>query len=299
VSSLTARPARHSRRRHPLRGLFNFARSPKGILLGVLTVLLVVAAPAAGGRAMPEVALTVAAAAATDLALLRCGRARLAFPGGALLSGFIVGLIIAPTSPWNVAPATAAIAVFSKHLIRTRWSNVFNPAALALVASFYLFQSEQSWWGSLPYVSPLWVALLLALGLFVASRVNKLPLAFTFLAATLGTFTVAAFAGDAAAVAEIFRPPDINALLFFATLMLTDPPTSPAKTSHQVWFGLVAAAASSFAFLHFGALWFLAGGLLVANALESARRVIHRRSLEAARRRDASRSRGGSPAASA
>ncbi len=43
------------------------------------------------------------------------------------------------------AVATAAIAIVSKHTLRLRTANIFNPAALALVATFYLFDTAQSW----------------------------------------------------------------------------------------------------------------------------------------------------------
>jgi Na+-translocating ferredoxin:NAD+ oxidoreductase RnfD subunit len=282
-------PSRRSRRRRKTGPLVRFLKTPKGIVLVVLLALIGVAERQAGPRALPELIGAAAAAVALDMALVWRRQGTVPFPAGALISGLIVGGIVAPTSPWYVPPATAILAILSKHLIRTRWSNVFNPAALALVVSFFLFKSEQSWWGALPYVSPLWVPLLVGLGLYVASRVNKLPLVITFLGATLGVFTLASFAGDAAAVAEIYRPPDIDALLFFATLMLTDPPTSPARPEHQVWYALLVAAASCFAFLHFGALWFLTGGLLAGNAFESLRRVAHRRSVEARRLRQAPR----------
>lgn len=272
-------------RRAPLRSAVNFFRTPKGTVLWVLALLLTVAGWHTASQVVPEVAAAVLAAAGVDLAIAWVKEDRLGLPDGAILSGLIVAAIVAPTSPWYVAPATAAVAVASKHAVRTRWSNVFNPAALALVVSFYLFKSEQSWWGALPYLSPLWVPLLAGLGLYVAAKVNKVPLVLTFLGAALTLFTLASYAGDTALVAEIYRSPDIEMLLFFATLMLTDPPTSPAKHAHQVWFGLIVAVASCVAFLHLGALWFLAGGLLAGNVYESARRVVHRRSIESARRR--------------
>jgi hypothetical protein len=88
---------------------------------------------------------------------------------------------------------------------------------------------------------------------------------------------VAAFRGDAAQVAEIFRAPDIQMLVFFATIMLTDPPTSPAQMRHQYPYALVAAAASCAAFLGLNALWFLPGRLLVGNLWESFRRLARTR----------------------
>jgi len=38
----------------------------------------------------------------------------------------------------------------SKYLLRSRSANVFNPAALAMILSYYVFHTGQSWWGA-PY----------------------------------------------------------------------------------------------------------------------------------------------------
>ena len=50
-------------------------------------------------------------------------------------------------------------------------------AAFAIVTMFYVFHMGQSWWGALPEVQPLWLqAALLITGLYIADRVNKMPL---------------------------------------------------------------------------------------------------------------------------
>src|SRR5439155_1525440 len=90
------------------------------------------------------------AAALLDVAIVRWTRAEWMFPSGALLTGLIVALVLSPTEPLYVPVATAIVAIASKYLIRSRWSNVFNPAALALVAAYFVFGGEQSWWGALP-----------------------------------------------------------------------------------------------------------------------------------------------------
>ena len=70
---------------------------------------------------------------------------------------------------------TSAVGVLSKYIIRTRSANVFNPAALALVATFYVFDTGQSWWGALPELPLLALVLLAATGIFITDRVNKMP----------------------------------------------------------------------------------------------------------------------------
>jgi Na+-translocating ferredoxin:NAD+ oxidoreductase RnfD subunit len=127
-------------------------------------------------------------------------------------------------------------------------------------------------------VSPVWLrAALLVGGVYLTNRVNKLPLVLSFLGAYFCLFTATAFLGDARHMAEIFRSPDIDAVIYFTLVILTDPPTSPAKYRSQWIFGLLTAVVSYAVFMLFGAVYFLLAGVLVANVWEAWRRV-HRRS---------------------
>ncbi len=223
--------------------------------------------------ALPEVIGAAIGAALLDVALARIIRGAWFFPSGALLSGLIVALIISPTEPLRVAVVTAMLAVNSKYLFRMRGRHIFNPAALALVVAYFLYASEQNWWGALANVPPLFVIALIATGVFIADRVNKLPMVLAFLGCYLALFTVATFLGHGGQVGEIFRAPDINAALFFAFFMLTDPPTSPARYRDQVIYGVVVAVASATIFLTIGALYYLPAGLLIGNGWEAWRRT--------------------------
>ena len=119
--------------------------------------------------------------------------------------------------------------------------------------------------------------LLIAGGVFIADRVNKMPLVLVFLGTYFLLFTITAYVGDARWVAEIFRSPDIDAALYFALIILTDPPTSPAKYPDQIVFGILVAVVS-FAFFEWaGVVYYLLAGVLTGNVWEAWRRV-HRRS---------------------
>lgn len=279
--------ARAVSRRGPLENLARFVRTPKGTLLLLLAALGALAAADAGahvgGRAAALLLWGAGAAGAGDLLVTRLRRARWAFPSGALLSGALVALVLSPVVPVVAAPLIGLVAVGGKHLLRTRWSNVFNPAALALVIAALVGHTAESWWGGLPNLGVAGAAILVAGGWFMAARTGKLPAALTFLATALTLFTVASFAGAARHTLQIFRSPDIEMLLFFAGFMLTDPPTSPARDRDQVWYGVLVGAASAALFLRFGVQWFPLGGLLLGNLVESLRR------LAAARRRGAAR----------
>lgn len=210
-----------------------------------------------------------------DAPILRIKHGGWAFPSGALLTAAIVAMILGPQESWHVAAITSIMGVLSKHVIRTGSVNVFNPAALALVAAFYLFDTAQSWWGALPDVRPMAIglAVLIAAGGFIADRVNKAPMVLAFLGAYFSLFTITAFIGEPGPVAEIFRAPDLHMVLFFACFILTDPPTSPTTYRHQVIAGVLVAVVSYVAFEWIGAVYYLLAGVLAGNLWEAWRRA--------------------------
>ncbi len=259
------------------RALRRFFRTPKGWLLIALALLAALATAHAGVRHVaPGVVAAVAAAMLADIAIVRVSRGVWFFPSGALLSGLIVALILSAAEPWSIPAITAAFAVVSKYLLRTRQGHIFNPAALALVAASFLFASGQDWWGALPDLPPPFLLVLLATGLFVADRVNKLPMVLIFTGCYFLLFAAYAYAGDPARVAEIFRAPDVNAALFFAFFMLTDPPTSPARYRDQVVFAAIAALVGFAVYATLGGVYYLLAGLLIANGWETWRRMTAR-----------------------
>ncbi len=251
-----------------------FFRTPKGLLIVLLLILTVLAGPGEDiGRITPILCSAIGVAALIDLVILRLKCGMWEFPDGAILSGWIVALVLSPQEPWYVAVCTAAVAIASKHILRTRSANIFNPAALAIIATFYIFDTGQSWWGALVDITPVALVALFATGIYISDRVNKLPLVLAFLGCHYLLFTLTAFLGNPGRVAEIFRVPDVNAALFCAFFILTDPPTSPAKYRDQVVCGVIVAAASYFVFEAVGAVYFLLAGVLVGNLWEAWRRV--------------------------
>jgi len=265
----------------------HFIRTPKGLLLVVLVILLAAAASGSTGDRWliaQAVAIAVAPAAVVDLVILRVRKGRWELPSGAILTGLIVAMVLTPHEPRLVIALTATLGVVTKYVFRAGGANVFNPAALALVATAPAFHTGQSWWGALPALPPAAIALLAAAGLFISDRVNKIPAVLAFLGVYFACFTAAAFVGRPADVAEIFRAPDLQAALYFAFFILTDPPTSPVRHRDQLVSGAVAAVASWVLFETAGVEWYLLGGVLVANVVEAGRRWQLRRDRAADRR---------------
>lgn len=256
---------------HPL---WRFLRTPKGLLLAIFAMLVAVTSLKLGSSiVLPKVAVAALAAAALDMAIEYVRHRRWILPDGAVLTGMIVAFILSPEERLLIVVATVALAIVSKHLLRTRWSNVFNPAALALVIAAIFLHTGQSWWGALPDLGIVGALIILVMGAFVADRLNKLPMILAFVGGYFTLLTINGFVSSSA-VAETFQTPDLQAALFFAFFMLDDPPTSPVRHEDQVVFGIIAATVSYFVFRVYGGVYYLSAGLLVANFWESSRRVV-------------------------
>jgi Na+-translocating ferredoxin:NAD+ oxidoreductase RnfD subunit len=105
---------------------------------------------------------------------------------------------------------------------------------------------------------------LLAVGALVVERVNRFPLVLSFAGLYFGLFTVIALVSPLR-VAEMFRPPFVQASVFFACFMLTDPPTSPGRYAEQFGIGALVALASCLAQVLGAGQAYLLVGLVVGN----------------------------------
>lgn len=262
-----------------------FFKTPKGLVTVILAILVVFAAPGQGGRhVFVGLASAAGAAGLLDTLILRWRKGKWEYPSGAVLTAAIVAMVLRAQEPWYVVTVTSVVGVLSKYLFRLRGANVFNPAALAMIGSYYLFHAGQSWWGAQTDVPGPAKLVMVAMGLYVTNRVNKMPLVLTFLATYFLLFTVTAFVGDALPVAEVFRTPDFEAVLYFAFIILTDPPTSPVKYREQAMCGPLVAAVSYGCFQWTGVVYFLLAGVTAGNLWEAWRRARARRPSTAIRR---------------
>jgi Na+-translocating ferredoxin:NAD+ oxidoreductase RnfD subunit len=245
--------------------VLNFFRTAKGQMLAIFGVLLLIAVPQSGGLALwPNLVAGLLPGLMIDGVWLSLSSRRFRFPTSALLSGLFVFSILSVDESWLVVAWTSAFAVIAKRIVRGEREHIFNPAALALVWAPIAFGSGESWWGALGDLSWIWIVVMLALGAFLTDRLNKFPLVLTFLATYFAFFTIASMANPVA-VAEMFRQPFLQAALFLAFFMLTDPPTSPNRYTDQVWFGGLAALAAGAAQLIGAGQTYLLIGVLLAN----------------------------------
>jgi enediyne biosynthesis protein E5 len=264
-----------------------FLRTPKAQMLAIFAILLAIAIPGASNgdvtALVPNLVAAIVPACLIDGVWMSVSARRLRFPTSALLTALFVVSILSVDEAWLVVAWTSAFAVISKRILTTGREHIFNPAALALILAPIAFGSGESWWGALGDAPWVWLVVLVVAGVFMVDRLNKFPLVLTFLAVYFGFFSIAAMV-NAHAVAEMFRDPFLQAALFLAFFMLTDPPTSPNRYVDQCWFGLLAALTAGAAQLLGAGQVYLLIGILVPNAVLAVVRYARRQGTEATTR---------------
>lgn len=145
------------------------------------------------------------------------------------ITAFILSLIITPIRSVSEVPFFALVsmlAICSKFLLAISKKHLFNPAALGVFLSFYLFKFGASWWVGNPYM----ITAVLIGGFLVVRKVRRFSLILSFL-----LFSLIALSGKN--LSQIF-PLFINSpLLYFAFIMLTEPQTTPPTKNLQILYG--------------------------------------------------------------
>ncbi|UPM56346.1 RnfABCDGE type electron transport complex subunit D [Gottfriedia acidiceleris] len=240
-------------------------KSPKGyVILSLMILLLIATIDYQTSRGAINCMIAVFVGTITDILCALILKRKNIKPYGAVITGIIVAMILSTTTAWYVIVITTFVSILSKYLIVFKRKQIFNPAVFGLLMSIILFHTEQSWWGAFGDLQGWTIIFLLMIGYIVVSRVNKFPMVFSFLGTYFMLLILTQFfhIGDAS---DAFRSPFINASLFFAFFMLTDPPTSPAKDKQQVIFGFICALVGVTIYSLFGGLTYLFTGLMAGN----------------------------------
>jgi len=170
--------------------------------------------------------IAVIAAVLVESAFLFFKRRTFSIHDSAIISGLIVGFVLADTNKWWLFCLAAIIAILSKYFIRYHQKHIFNPAALGIVLTSILFGAQTEWHGTF-----LWYILLPA-GIYFAYKINRLKLLLGYGIVSLPLFVIPAFIQH------------VNLLTiigyysyFYIFIMLIEPKTTPAKTYSQFVFG--------------------------------------------------------------
>jgi ferredoxin-NADP reductase/Na+-translocating ferredoxin:NAD+ oxidoreductase RnfD subunit len=170
------------------------------------------------------------------------------------ITAFILALIIPPTLPSDLSGMlfvfwASLIAMGSKYILTIGKKHLFNPAALAVVVTYFAFNENASWWvgGNLPLT-----AFVVIGGLLVVRKIQRFDLLLTFLASTIVVVSIHSWPQNPLVTIEkiLLHTP----ILFLGTIMLTEPFTTPPTRILRMVYG--ALVGFLFApFIHVGSIY--------------------------------------------
>lgn len=158
------------------------------------------------------------------------------------------------------------LAMGSKYLLTIEKRHVFNPAAIAvLMLSLLSPEHSATWWVGTPL---LFIPALIG-GILVVRKVQRGYMVSVFLCAYLILSAIAALMHGNSIYSLWQRGLTSSALLFFATVMLTEPLTSPSTKKMRTWYSLITAVLYATPILRFGGLVFTPEMALIAGNIFS------------------------------
>jgi glycine betaine catabolism B len=186
------------------------------------------------------------------------------------ITGLILALIISPIAlkPFDLNSfgfliAASLFAMASKYILAVRRKHIFNPAAIAIVITAFVFGQYASWWvgGNLPLF-----AFVVIGGLLVVRKIQRFDLVLSFAIAAVVSTIVTNPGFDPFVTAE--KALIHTSLLFFAFVMLTEPLTTPPTRKLRIAYGLLVGALFSPA-IHIGSIYSAPELALVAGNIFS------------------------------
>jgi len=123
--------------------------------------------------------------------------------------------------------AAAVIANASKYLLAINRKHIFNPAAAAAVLTVYIFQFGATWWVGSAVLLPF----TLILGLLIVRKIRRVKMFLVFIVASIITILFFGILAGSDPVILLLETITSWPLIFFGTIMLTEPLTTPLTTA--------------------------------------------------------------------
>jgi glycine betaine catabolism B len=163
-----------------------------------------------------------------------------------LITGLILSLILSPPNSLHgywVLALCGTLAMASKYLLTFNKRHIFNPAAFGAFMSIVLFQNFASWWIGNNTMAPL----LIIGGILLLRKINRFLMVGFFIAVYLAVLWVT---NTDFSVHMVWLFIVSTPLIFFATVMLTEPLTSPTDLDKSLLYAAVVGLLYSVSRLH-------------------------------------------------
>lgn len=154
------------------------------------------------------------------------------------ITAYILFFVVFPVESmsdfWIVA-LVGFLAMASKYILTINKKHVFNPVAISVFIVGLLGFSSQAWWvGTLPMLFPVSI-----LGFLVLRKLKKFQMFFVFALTSLAALSwsnLSSFYGVVSVIeAAIISAP----IIFFGTVMLTEPLTTPPTKKFQLIYAFL------------------------------------------------------------
>ncbi|MBP7831956.1 MAG: oxidoreductase [Candidatus Pacebacteria bacterium] len=155
------------------------------------------------------------------------------------ITGFILFFLAAPTLSGKgllILVAISAIAMLSKYTLAFKKKHLFNPAAITAVILGLLSIGDINWWVATPILN----MVTLVVGLLIVRKLRRFPMFFAFLIASIGLAIFTYVLPSNISAVEFARQVLFSwQLIFFGTIMFTEPMTTPPTKKTQIVYGVI------------------------------------------------------------
>jgi ferredoxin-NADP reductase/Na+-translocating ferredoxin:NAD+ oxidoreductase RnfD subunit len=155
-----------------------------------------------------------------------------------LITSLILFCILPPVTTWQRAVATAVavtLAIAAKYIIAIRYKHIFNPAACGAAIVGLIGLLHATWWVGSSSLLPF----SLLLGLLIVRKIRRFRLVVSFTLAALLMMVVNGLHNDQTVPHILHDAFTSWPLVFFGTVMLTEPATTPPTTRLRVTYGVL------------------------------------------------------------
>lgn len=171
----------------------------------------------------------------------------------AWITSFILFFTLAPVATAHdglLVAFAGVLAMASKYFLAVKRKHLFNPAAIALLILSVSGAGLAIWWVGSPSMLPA----TLVLGLLVVRKIRRFDAVLSFIATALAVASAFSLM-QGIALADTFLTLFTSwPLVFFATIMLTEPSTLPPSRPLRIVYGILVGALFSTQF-HFGPVY--------------------------------------------
>ena len=140
---------------------------------------------------------------------------------------FFVLAVPTNTSQWLAIGIATFVAIASKFIITWRGSHIFNPVAFGVVVATLSGLGFASWWVATPILLPF----TLLVGILILRKTRRFGLFLSFLVPSFALFLMRGV--DVQTILLSFP------LIFFGSIMLTEPATSPSTNKWRLVYGVL------------------------------------------------------------